>query len=88
VLGTADGEPHLTGMPLYFFHTQDGENVELDDEGTELADDQAARNAAKDLITGLNREKLPNGDHMELSVTVADAAGAEIYTVTLSLDGH
>ncbi|MGX1786110.1 DUF6894 family protein [Bosea sp. NPDC055332] len=75
-------------MPRYYFHTRDGEHVEMDDEGTDLPDDQAAKNAAKDLISGLNREKLPNGDHMALTVIVKDAADAEIYTVTLNLDGH
>lgn len=78
----------MTGMPRYFFHTRDGEQVEMDDEGTELPDDQAARNAAKELISGLNREKLPNGDHMELAVVVRNVAGAQIYEVTLNLDGH
>lgn len=75
-------------MPKYFFHTRDGGHVELDDEGTELPDDQAAKNAAKELLSGLNREKLPNGDHMELAVTVENSAGAEVYSVTLNLDGH
>lgn len=75
-------------MPQYYFHTRDGDQVEFDDEGTELPDDQSAKNAAKELVAGLNREKLPNGDRMELAVTVRDAAGAEIYTVTLNLDGH
>ncbi len=75
-------------MPRYFFHTRDGNHIELDDEGTELPDDQAAKNAAKELLSGLNREKLPNGDHMELAVVVKDSAGVKIYTVTLNLDGH
>lgn len=75
-------------MPRYFFHTRDGDHIELDDEGTELPDDQAAKNAAKELLSGLNREKLPNGDHMELAVVVKDSAGVKIYTVTLNLDGH
>lgn len=75
-------------MPWYFFHTRDGDHIELDDEGTELPDDQAAKNAAKELLSGLNREKLPNGDHMELAVVVKDSAGVKIYTVTLNLDGH
>ncbi|WP_175506751.1 hypothetical protein [Bosea sp. CRIB-10] len=78
----------MTGMPRYFFHTRDGDHIELDDEGTELPNDQAAKNAAKELLSGLNREKLPNGDHMELAVVVKDSAGAKIYTVTLNLDGH
>ncbi|MFC5418180.1 MAG: hypothetical protein DI537_05915 [Stutzerimonas stutzeri] len=75
-------------MPRYFFHTRDGDHIELDDEGTELPDDRAAKNAAKELLSGLNREKLPNGDHMELAVVVKDSAGVKIYTVTLHLDGH
>lgn len=75
-------------MPRYYFHTRDGDHVELDDEGTELPDDQSAKDAAKELLSGLNREKLPNGDHMALAVTVRDAAGAQIYVVTLNLDGH
>ena len=75
-------------MPRYFFHTRDGDHIEMDDEGTELPNDLAAKNAAKELLSGLNREKLPNGDHMELAVVVKDSAGAEIYEVTLHLDGH
>lgn len=75
-------------MPRYFFHTRDGEHVEIDDEGTDLPNDHAAKNAAKELIAGLNREKLPDGDHMELTVVVRDAAGADIYTVKLNLDGY
>ncbi|MBR3192706.1 hypothetical protein [Bosea sp. (in: a-proteobacteria)] len=78
----------MTDMPRYFFHTRDGDHIEMDDEGTELPNDQAAKNAAKELLSGLNREKLPNGDHMELAVVVKDSAGAEIYEVTLHLDGH
>ncbi|MCR4522680.1 MULTISPECIES: hypothetical protein [Bosea] len=74
-------------MPSYFFHTRDGEKLEIDEEGTDLPDDQSARNAAKELLTALNREKLPNGDHMSLSVTVKNAEGAEIYIASLRLDG-
>lgn len=74
-------------MPSYFFHTRDGEKLEFDEEGTDLPDDQSARNAAKELLAALNREKLPNGDHMSLSVTVQNAEGAEIYIASLRLDG-
>ncbi|MGO4174479.1 DUF6894 family protein [Bosea sp. TAF32] len=74
-------------MPSYFFHTRDGEKLEIDEEGTDLPDDQSARNAAKELLAALNREKLPNGDHMSLSVTVEDAEGTEIYMASLRLEG-
>lgn len=74
-------------MPSYFFHTLDGEKLEIDEEGTDLPDDQSARNAAKELLAALNREKLPNGDHMSLSVTVQNAEGAKIYIASLRLEG-
>lgn len=74
-------------MPSYFFHTRDGQKLEIDEEGTDLPDDQSARNAAKELLAALNREKLPNGDHMSLSVTVQNAQGVDIYVANLRLDG-
>lgn len=74
-------------MPSYFFHTRDGRKLEIDEEGTDLPDDQSARNAAKELLAALNREKLPNGDHMSLSVTVQNAEGVDIYVANLRLDG-
>lgn len=74
-------------MPSYFFHTRDGQKLEIDEEGTDLPDDQSARNAAKELLAALNREKLPNGDHMSLSVTVQNDEGVDIYVVNLRLDG-
>lgn len=73
-------------MPSYFFHTRDGEKLEIDEEGTDLPDDQSARDAAKELLSALNRENLPNGDHMSLSVSVQNADGAEIYVANLRLD--
>lgn len=74
-------------MPSYFFHTRDGNKLEFDEEGTDLPDDQSARNAAKELLAAMNREKLPNGDHMSLSVTVQNAEGMEIYIANLRLEG-
>ncbi|MGO4175611.1 DUF6894 family protein [Bosea sp. TAF32] len=72
-------------MPRYFFHTRDGEKFDLDDEGTELPDEQSAYNAAKELLTAMNIEKLPNGDHISMAVTVQDAVGGEICVATLEL---
>lgn len=82
------GEPHFSGMPRYFFHTRDGDQVDLDDEGTVLPNDQAAKNAAKELLAALNRDKLPDGDQMELAVTVKNEVGAEVYSVRLNLEGN
>lgn len=75
-------------MPSYFFHTRDGEKLDIDEEGTDLPDDQSARDAAKELLAALNREKLPNGDEISLSVIVQNAAGAQIYVANLHFDGR
>ncbi|UZF91100.1 DUF6894 family protein [Bosea sp. NBC_00550] len=75
-------------MARYFFHTRDGEKADIDDEGIDLPDDKAATNAAKELLSAMTTEKLPNGDHMAISVTVLNAQGAEIYIAKLTLDGH
>lgn len=75
-------------MPSYFFHTRDGEKLDIDEEGTELSDDRSARHAAKELLAALNRERLPNGDEMSLSVIVQNAEGAEIYVASLHFEGR
>lgn len=82
------GRLHFADMPKYFFHTRDGENLELDEEGTDLPDEQSAKNAAKELLTAMNIDKLPNGDHMSIAVMVHDANGEEIYVATLDLNAE
>lgn len=74
-------------MPRYFFHTRDGQKIDVDDDGIDLPDDQSARNAAKELLLALNLEKLPDGDHIALSVTVQNDDGEDVYVAALRLDG-
>ncbi|RXT44602.1 hypothetical protein B6S44_27610 [Bosea sp. Tri-44] len=75
-------------MTRYFFHTRDGDKTDLDDEGVELPDDESAKNAAKELLADMSREKLPNGDFLALTVTVQNADGAQVYIAELKLEGH
>lgn len=74
-------------MAHYFFNIRDAEKIDIDDEGIDLPDDKSAINAAKDLLSALAAKKLPNGDHMAISVTVRTAEGLEIYVARLILDG-
>ncbi|WP_419828216.1 DUF6894 family protein [Sphingomonas sp.] len=74
-------------MPRYFFHSADGERS-YDEEGVELADDEAARNAA----VGYAGEVLRYGgselwDHGQWRVEVTDQEHQLLFTViTLAVD--
>jgi hypothetical protein len=56
-------------MPLYFFDTDDGSTLFRDEEGTELADDQAARDEGSRAITEIAREYIP-GDAPQKNITM------------------
>ena len=74
-------------MPRYFFHCMDG-HVDLDEDGTELADDDAARLEATTLAGSILRtepEHLQGGK--ALRIEVANASGDLLFTVvTISID--
>lgn len=72
-------------MPLFYFDISDGERLVRDEEGTELADDQAARNEAIGVLPDIARDELPDGDRREFSSEVRDASGKVIFRATLSL---
>jgi hypothetical protein len=86
--GTISTHLHSANMTRYFFHTRDGEALDIDDEGVDLPDDQSAKDAAKEVLSAMTSEKLPNGDRMDFSVIVRNADGAEVYVATLTLEGH
>jgi hypothetical protein len=68
-------------MDRYFFHIDYGE-TSRDDEGTELPNLGAARNAAVNLVSELLRD---DGDTFwvkpDLTVTVADATGLVLWRI-------
>ena len=72
-----------SGMPRYFFHTEDGRRLS-DMEGSELADERTARNEAVCVLGQMMRED-PEGfwAHGIFRLTVADAAGATLFTLDL-----
>lgn len=74
-------------MPRFFFDTNDGRATDVDDEGVELPDHQSAKDAAKSILASTIGERLPNGDHIGLQVTVRDESGRRIYLASLKLDG-
>ena len=75
-------------MPRYFFHTLDG-FLDLDQEGTELADDNAARLQAVRYIGELLQSD-PNyiWDGHALRVNVTNETGKAVFTVLTMAVGN
>lgn len=75
-------------MPHFFIDTDDGDLPHHDDEGLDLPDVQAARNAAMSALPDMARDKLPDSDRRTFSAIVRNEAGTVLYTATLSLVGE
>ena len=74
-------------MPLYFFDIADGDKQLRDDEGVDLPDYAAARDAALGALPDMARDKLPAGDRHALMVHVRDENGTLVHSATLDLVG-
>jgi hypothetical protein len=71
-------------MPMFYFHTEDGEPL-ADTEGSDLADVEAAKDAAVQILV----ETLRGNSRLfwrdeGFSVTVADATGLTLFTLQVS----
>lgn len=75
-------------MPRYFIDTDDGDLSVQDEEGYELPDLRAARDAAHRALPDMARQKMPDGDSREFCARVRDENGNILYTVRLSLRGE
>jgi hypothetical protein len=75
-------------MPHFFFDTDDGHFHNVDDEGFELPNIEAARIEALHALPDMARNKLPNRDRRTYSVWVRDAEGAVVYSASLDLVGE
>ena len=73
------------GMPRYFFHIRDGENIIPDEEGLELPDNEAAgveaRRSAVEMLADAQRDST-DISHQVIEVTTAD--GVVIARVELA----
>lgn len=71
-------------MPLYFFNIHDGAGSFIDELGTELRDDKAARREAIETLAQVARDELPQaGDRAGLSVHVTDSNGRPLFVVRI-----
>jgi hypothetical protein len=70
-------------MPKFRFTTQDGDKIDRDDEPLEFPSERAATDDAQRALVDMASDKLPNGERADLSASVENEAGAEIYRASL-----
>ena len=77
-------------MPRYFFDTDDGEKRHDDDEGTELADDQAARDEAVQAMAEIASDYLPGtaGPQKNITMWIRNEADDTILQLALAFTIH
>jgi len=72
-------------VPLYFFDTDDGKTLFRDDEGSELPDDQAARNEASLALAELAKDYIPRGaPQKNITMWVRNAQGQSVLKLALT----
>lgn len=70
-------------MPRFFFDTYDGEQMLSDVDGVEFAEVEEVREAAVKALPGIARDRLPDGDDMEMWVKVRDADNRPVFEAFL-----
>jgi hypothetical protein len=73
-------------MPLYYFDTDDGTKLYRDDIGTELADDQAARDEGTRALAEMARDYISKTDKPQknISMWVRNEAGQAVLQLSVS----
>jgi len=75
-------------MSRYFFDSTDGDFVDIDEDGIELASDGEARLSALDALPDMARAVMPNGDCRLFTVSVRREEGGVIYRASMELLGE
>jgi hypothetical protein len=72
-------------MARYFFDTDDGDKAFRDEIGSELPDDQAARNEASHALAELARDYIPSGvPQKNVTMWVRNEQGEPVLQLALS----
>ncbi|WP_210171887.1 DUF6894 family protein, partial [Bosea sp. Root670] len=77
---------HETGsrpMPKFRFTNEEGGHVDRDDQSLEFPDARAATDDAQRALVDMASDKLPVDDGLDLSASVENDAGEEIYRASL-----
>jgi hypothetical protein len=73
------------GMARYYFDIENGGRAIKDNEGMELSDLKAARDAAISVLPDIAREELPDGANHDFMAWVRDASGRIVFKASLLL---
>lgn len=72
-------------MPLYFFDSYDGQSRFVDNDGTELANDDAARQEAVQAMAEMVKDAIPeNGPRKDITMVVRTSAGEALMELTIN----
>ena len=71
-------------MPRYFFDIHDGDDVVLDDTGSDLDDLDAAKGQVMSILPQVALEMLPDRRHREMQAVLRDEAGSALFKATLT----
>lgn len=74
-------------MPKYRFTTDDGRRFDVSPDRVDLPNDEAAAREAQRALAGMATDRLPNGAHLDMSVSVQNEAGEVIYQASLEFNG-
>ena len=74
-------------MAKYFFETETENLLVPDDEGSELADDNAARAAAIIALPDIAKDMMPIADRRAFTLRVLNEDRVLIYKSTVTFDG-
>jgi hypothetical protein len=70
-------------MPRFFFDTYDGKQMLSDTDGVEFAGIEGVREAAVTALPGIARDRLPDGEALEMWVKVRDSANQPVFEAFL-----
>jgi uncharacterized beta-barrel protein YwiB (DUF1934 family) len=71
-------------MPRYYFDLQDGEEVSIDAEGSEMADMHTVRDEATMTLMEMARDRFPlRGEARTLSIRVRDGGGKHLLAISV-----
>ena len=72
-------------MPRYYFDLDDGKQFRSDNEGSELANDEAARQEAIRTLAEVAKDVLPNdGQQLDMFIHVRNSDGKHLLQVMLN----
>ena len=76
-------------MALYYFDVHDGDRMVVDQVGTELANDNVARDEATRTLSAIAAEEIPrDGPVRDFSIVVLDSARTVLFELRLTFQAR